>query len=461
MSTVKSPEKGTKKTPQKNGATIVGQPETDRTGKIPGIKYRDIEKEVIKWESSAFMELSLGELENVLFKQINVLFLENPIWQDDENDHDQDDSNDDGNDDIKLVDYDLLDSPDDEINIEYGEGELFDRHSESGGAENFSDYIWRHFMADFIDEDLTLRSVVKKYLEDWKYPYFPLTQYLQLKEEHRFLLPWFEGLGAEYGATIDKAMTKNYATAIPDIIFTINQGGEITYEINLGILDRLLVPGNAQELMKISEKGSGIPMGILNQLIMVRRANLCLLAEYLRSEQKDFILAPSFPEGVKKLKLIQQKDFIRHLEKLGIEKTKDEMTRIIKGKHIQIPFCNMVLPARICFSRPVKNLKKIDDAERVLDVAFDLHITQNSGAPLTAPEQAAIISAVLDCEYSASNVSRTIWKKMRGRIAKKLWPELRIIGQDEQGNTIKNERNKLSPEDLHRLCKEVKDEMER
>jgi len=385
-------------------------------------------------QSNKLLESSLSnleiEIEEKLLNIIGVDMLDEPDWSQDESVEDPREYEDEELF-LELENYDLLDSPDIEINIEMGDVEQAELFGVKGPAENFLDYTWRRFRTDFDGEDEKTRQIVMGYLEQWqRYPYSFTIESLDFRKEHLDLLPWFEDLLAEADTSVDDAITSNFKTILPDIIFSVSDN-KITYDINMGILDKLLISPDSDEIAELSDyrQSVGVPLRKLNDLIIRRRAGLSLLAEYYRDMQRDFILAPSFFDSIDNIQLHQQQDFIQYLEDRGVSKHKTTISRIVKEKNIKIPACSMPLPANICFDPEAETTKALI----VLKTLFTLHIDHHQGNPLNGSDQAQIISAVLGVDYTNDQVTRNLWGPLRKKIPSELHKKYRIKGKGKSG----------------------------
>ncbi len=433
------------------------------------------------YESNDFMQLPLAELEPVFMESLlrhpQISYGDVPVWSDDETeevirleelirgeraDLELDEDIREG-----IEWFDLLEIPEFEPNDDTRDDYDSDVSGEIGEAEDLNSYASRRRIADFEGEDANTRGLVIDLLEKKYQPVFS-TDTVDKKSPPVpvWFQTWLNDVVRDYGSATDVNLGSGLQSNVPDIIFYYD-GEELKYEINMGILDKILIPHDAVGNINIT-KGSGVPVSILRYFIAKRKAALGILAEYLMQVQKKAIIAQSIPELMMNMNSIQQKDYIAYTQVLRLEdssvsapanpdtkkeykKLKEFVSRTIKGKYIQLPFSEVPIPVVAFFDDPVINLELNKSALKVLKIAFDIHVNTNKGNPLTTSEQAVIISKVLDTQYDTDQVRKTLWKALRKEYHKDQWTTLKIIGKG--GRTP--DGLKLSDKDLEKLCEEI------
>ena len=287
----------------------------------------------------------------------------------------------------------MLDTPDWEENIEYGEGAepYQNQHYTLAAEEDFWQYAWRKWSEDFdSSDDKTVAADIARVLGKLEENNFSVRNLPQdlLKKFDKFR-SWFDELREI--CPLPEVELSSSTSREADIIFS-REGTEIKFEVNLGLIDRLWFNGSKKSDIIILG-GRKIPIWSLSYIRELRRRNLFLLARYLLEKQADFFTADSSESAFYFIKPDMQKHFAEHLQKLNEgEKNKDTSkaswaSRVIHNKSIQPPFVGENIPASLFFDKiiPVMN---------VLTTALEITVFEQQKTWIAAPVQRIILGSL-------------------------------------------------------------------
>jgi hypothetical protein len=158
-------------------------------------------------------------------------------------------------------------------------------------------------------------------------------------------------------------------------------------------------------------------------IVKARRDPMKSLAEFLIINQDKFLQSPDIITADENLRSLKQKDFLKfHNQKFPKEK-KDSgwSTKVIDEKYIKAPNIFKLIPASHFFD-------KMWEKVMILKKAIEYHLCNKSQVPLSASDQSKILSCFLNQDYPESEVSRTLWPRLRLYYDKSDWERIRLEG---------------------------------
>ncbi len=321
-------------------------------------------------------------------------------------------------DDEEFGEDDFYDAPDMEANIENEEGRS-DSLGENDVSEGFEQFVLRRLESDFYfdsPEDLKIITIIDGLLKVWD-GHGELPDDLPLAVRN-----WAEEAAREFFRSRTALSLDDDKAHEPDIII-FRTKGDITYEIGAGFFDQinLSVLKNARETIRIGTYD--IPLAQLPGLIADRKKGLSIIAEFLLEKQKAFFEANTLQQAILSMASISSNEFIKYvLKEYSQLKDKSWKSRLIKSKWVKVPFSQELLPLGFFFDEHIGRLA-------ALKTAMDIHLASRTDTVFVSTDQAALLKAIRQEDYSPKSIKSTLFKKLKPMFPAKNWERIGMSGQ--------------------------------